>query len=566
MKRFLAACWLLGAGALQADERILNYHSEILVKSDGWIEVAETIVVRAEGRQIRRGIFRDYPTGYQDKNGNDVQVLYEPRSVLRNDRREDFHSENLRNGVRTYFGSSDRMLQPGIHTYTYRYDAGRMLGFFEDHDELYWNVTGDGWEFPIDSATATVSFDFAITGDAIGVAAYTGAYGGSGDAVIASTQYSGQANFETTAPLPPRHGLTIAVTWPKGFVVEPGTMQKTLWLLSDNLNLLIALAGLLAMFAYYVPVWQAYGRDPDAGVIFARYAPPDGFSPASLRYIERMSYDDKAMTAAVVSLAVKGFLRINEDDDGHSLMRTDPGENPAALATGERELHDALFSKGDLVVLDNKNHELLGNARAAHRTSLQRDYANRYFRTNAVLNLPPLLVGILAAVLALNVASGPTVFVIAIIVAMVVTLVVFAILMKRPTGLGRKLLDEVSGFREFLEIAEKDEMNLRNPPQKTPLLFERYLPFALAMGVEQQWAERFASVFARLQEPGTAAYHPSWYSGNWNTFDVGTKTAGLSSGLGSAISSSVTPPGSSSGGGGGGFSGGGGGGGGGGGW
>jgi uncharacterized membrane protein len=183
-----------------------------------------------------------------------------------------------------------------------------------------------------------------------------------------------------------------------------------------------------------------------------------------------------------------------------------------------------------------------------------------------VLNLPPLLVGILAAVLALNVASGPTVFVIAIIVAMVVTLVVFAILMKRPTGLGRKLLDEVSGFREFLEIAEKDEMNLRNPPQKTPLLFERYLPFALAMGVEQQWAERFASVFARLQEPGTAAYHPSWYSGNWNTFDVGTKTAGLSSGLGSAISSSVTPPGSSSGGGGGGFSGGGGGGGGGGGW
>ena len=60
---------------------------------------------------------------------------------------------------------------------------------------------------------------------------------------------------------------------------------------------------------------------------------------------------------------------------------------------------------------------------------------------------------------------------------------------------GRKLLDEMSGFREYLEIAEKDEMNLRNPPERTPLLFETYLPFALAMGVEQVWAERFAKVF-----------------------------------------------------------------------
>jgi hypothetical protein len=319
------------------------------------------------------------------------------------------------------------------------------------------------------------------------------------------------------------------------------------------------------MLGYYIPIWRRHGKDPEPGVIFARYAPPEGFSPASLRYIDRMSYDDTTMTAAVVSLAVKGYLRINEDDDEHTLTRVDPGSNPAPLATGESELLGALFAEGDLVILDNKYHELLGSARSAHRKSLRRDYASRYFKTNGALNLPPLIVGIVAAVLALGVASGATFFVITTIIAMAVTVVVFAIIMKKPTPLGRNLLDEMSGFREYLEIAEKDEMNLRNPPEKTPLLFERYLPFALAMGVEQQWAERFAEIFAQLQGPDNTSYHPSWYNGSWDNFNFSSTTSSLSAGLDSAISSSVTPPGSSSGGGGG-SSGGGGGGGGGGGW
>ena len=132
--------------------------------------------------------------------------------------------------------------------------------------------------------------------------------------------------------------------------------------------------------------------------------------------------------------------------------------------------------------------------------------------------------------------------------------------------LGRRLLDEVAGFREYLEIAEKDEMNLRNPPEKTPQLFEAYLPFALALGVEQQWAERFTRIFAGLAGQTGTAWQPSWYNGSWNSSNFSASAAGLSSSLGNAIESAVSPPGSSSGGGGGGFSGGGGGGGGGGGW
>jgi uncharacterized membrane protein YgcG len=567
MKRIWLACLLLLPALSFGDERILSYHSDILVKQDGWIEVTETIRVRAEGVQIRRGIFRDYPTRYEDRFGNDLQVLYEPRAVLRNSASEDFRSEKRGNGIRTYFGRSDVMLIHGEHTYTYRYDAGRMLGFFDDFDELYWNVTGNGWDFPIERASATVSFAFDVPPGSLGIEAYTGGFRENGKAFDAAINDNGTAQFATTTPLGSGKGLTIAVSWPKGFVDKPSRWQIWMWRLADNLNLLIALAGLAAILSYYIPVWKSFGRDPEPGVVFTRYEPPGGFSPASLRYIEQMGYDDATMTAAVVSLAVKGYLRINKDDDDeHTLQRQDPGNNPPRLATGERELHDALFEDGDYVILDDKYHKLLGNARSEHQKSLKRDYKNRYFRTNGALNLPPLLIMLVSSLVALRVASGPSVFVFGTIALELVSIVVFAIIMKRPTPVGRRLLDEMSGFREYLEVAEKDEMNLRNPPHRTPQLFEQYLPFALAMGVEQQWAERFTEVFASLQGPNQTSYHPSWYNGSWNSLDLSSNTASLSSGLGSAISSSVTAPGSSSGSGGGGFSGGGGGGGGGGGW
>jgi uncharacterized membrane protein len=131
---------------------------------------------------------------------------------------------------------------------------------------------------------------------------------------------------------------------------------------------------------------------------------------------------------------------------------------------------------------------------------------------------------------------------------------------------GRKLLDEVLGFKDYLEIAEKHEMELRNPPEKTPELFEKYLPYALALGVDQSWAEKFASVIRDAQMPDGQPYRPAWYNGSWNSRSLGRATSTLTTSLSTAVTQSVTPPGSSSGGGGGGFSGGGGGGGGGGGW
>ena len=565
--RKLALALLLALPLLAlSDERILDFHSDIKVMQDGWIEVTETIRVRAEGDRIRRGIYRDFPTEYFDKLGNRYIVDFQPLAVLRNEAPEDFHAVEDRNGVRTYFGRSDRYIEPGIHGYRFRYRASRMLGHFDEHDELYWNVTGFDWAFPIDRASATVRFDFALPAGSIAIDGYTGAYGSRRQDYSAFVDAEGAAHFEADAPLGPLHGLTIVVMWPKGLVTAPAALDRIMWILKDNVGLVILLVGFAGVFGYSIPVWSRFGKDPEEGVLVTRYEPPQGFSPASLRYIRQMYYDDQTMTAAILNLAVKGYLRINDLGSEHTLFKLEPGPDAPALATGEAELYEALFRDGTRVVLEQDNHELLGAAKNAHRSSLVRDYKRHYFRLNALLNVPSILIALVALALALIVGGRVSVAMIIVLVAMALSVAFFGVIMRRPTIRGRKVLDEMLGFRDYLDVAEKDEMNLRNPPEKTPQLFEAYLPFALALGVEQRWAEKFAGVLASIRGPDGRGYQPSWYSGSWNSPSLSRNIGSVSSGLGSAISSSVTPPGSSSGGGGGGFSGGGGGGGGGGGW
>ena len=565
MRQFLLLVLLLPLAAT-ADERILNFHSDVRVFSDGMVEVTETIQVRAEGKQIRRGIYRDFPVDYKDRLGIDYRLRLEPLAVLRDGNTESWHAVRGGRDVRVYFGSKNRFLDAGEYTYTFRYRVDRTLGYFEQHDEIYWNVTGHEWAFPIDKASATVRLEFDAPRDAILVEGYTGRFGSNEQDYGRYLDDNGAVHFQANRPLPVAHGLTIVVGWPKGFVTEPTVADKIGWVIKDNSDLLVALLCVIALLAYYIPTWRSHGKDPEPGVVVTRYEPPQGFSPASLRYIRQMYYDNKVMTAAIVNLAVKGYVEIVEADGKHSLRRRPAADAVAALAPGEKELYDALFADGDDVALENDNHEILGGARDAHRMSLEDDYKRNYFKTNGWLNVPPVLILIISVVIAIGLSNGPSVPVIGTFIVAGVLLVWFAVIMRRPTLRGRKLLDEMEGFSDYLDVAEKDELNLRNPPEKTPQLFEALLPYALALGVEQGWSDKFAAVLAAIRNPDGSEYSPDWYRGNWNTRNLSRTTNGFTRGLNRAVASSVTPPGSSSGGGGGGFSGGGGGGGGGGGW
>jgi len=643
-RRFIGA-WLAGAFVLLftlpalAAERITSFDATIEVMPSSDIVVEEKIDVISEGNQIRHGIFRSIPLQYRDEHGNRRSATIDVLGVTLDGRPEPYQVERTGNGVRIRIGRGDVFVENGPHAYTIRYRSSRQLGYFDDFDEIYWNVTGDQWDFPIEAASATV---IVPQGAAIrSIAAYTGRQGESGRDFRIASQSGGRVRLETTRPLSLREGFTVAVSWPKGFVAEPSTAEKAGRYLGNNRAAAAGLIGLCLLLAYFYLVWRRVGRDPEGGPIVAEYEPPEGFSPAACRFVERMGFDQTDFTAAIVNLAVKGAIRIEEVDDEFTLERQ-PWSDGAALSKGERAVLSALFPQNESrLVLKNSNHATLQRAQKALKRHLNGEYEARYFRHNRTQVLKGGIIAILT-ILAMVLLSGQIlslflafwtamwgigcyglvtrvgsawtgvrgagsltnrtgssvkavvltlmslpflgamllgVFMLAItlsvamavlILAVVVTCLLFFHLMKAPTLLGRRIMDRIEGFKLYLGVAEKDRLNFHNPPERTPELFEKFLPYALALGVEQQWSEQFDSVLKAAALETGGGYHPAWYYGPGLHY-AGFSGLGnrLSSGLGSAVATASTAPASRSshsGSFGGGFSSGGGGGGGGGGW
>jgi hypothetical protein len=314
MKAILLACLLsLLAAPLAAQERILSYDSVVQVQADGGLEVTERIAVRAEGNNIRRGIYRDFPTRYKDRYGNRVVVDFQMIDVQRDGKPEPWFTENRPNGVRINTGNDDFLPTPAEFTYTLHYRTTRQLGFFADHDELYWNAIGTGWDFPIERGSVEVRLPAAVPVDGIKVEGYTGAQGEQGHGYDAKVAAPGIARWLLARPLAPREGMTVVMSFPKGLVAAPTRMQRVLWLLKDNRGVLIALAGLVALLLFCARRWNRLGRDPKPGVIIARYDPPAGYSPAGLRFMQRMAYDTRCFSSDLLSLAVAGNVDIRRD-------------------------------------------------------------------------------------------------------------------------------------------------------------------------------------------------------------------------------------------------------------
>ncbi|HEU0311479.1 MAG TPA: DUF2207 domain-containing protein, partial [Sphingomicrobium sp.] len=249
---FLALLLLPQAAA--AEEKILRYYSDIAVQQAGDLLVTETITVQAEGNQIRRGIYRDFPTRYKGRHGERIRVAFDLIDVTRDGRPEPARTEARGNGVRIWIGDEDVFLDPADYRYTIRYRTSRQLGRFKDFDELYWNVTGNGWIFPIDEAEARITLPSpARFGQR---AAYTGIQGATGQQSEVVSERPGEITFRTTMPLAPYEGMTVAVSWPKGVIDEPDASTRLGWLLADWAPPLAGAAGLAAVLGYLFYAWR----------------------------------------------------------------------------------------------------------------------------------------------------------------------------------------------------------------------------------------------------------------------------------------------------------------------
>lgn len=615
------------SAAIEGPERILDFESVVEVKEDASIVVTETITVVSRGKDIQRGIYRDFPTEYRGAYGEREVRGFEILGVKRDGKPETYHTEPIRNGVRVYIGRQNVFLEPGEHTFTLVYRSTGQIGYFDKYDELYWNATGNFWSFPIEHASCTVRLPNGAS--VLQVAAYTGPINAKGTNYIAGFNEEGNPYFETTTSLPPGHGLTVAVSWPKGIVAEPTDTEKFMQSLQANKSSVIVLLAVVILLVYYYIAWLRVGRDPEKGTLFPRFHPPHGVSPAAARTIMRMGYDNKAFAAAMVNLAVKGFVEITQDEktfgsSSFTLTRTGKLARECNLSRGEKLAADALFAGSDVVGISRTNRSRIRKAANRLSTFLELEHDKIHFLTNKRWLIPGLLItlvtlgalalssrqpsvagflslwlagwttgvvfllltayrlfrsgsivaGLFSAAFAIPFVGGElfglfsyaevtSIPATAGIIILFLLNTLFYFLLKAPTIEGRTIMDEIEGYKLFLETTEKDRLNMMNPPDVTPEVFEKHLPYAIALDVENEWSERFESRLERMgQSPST--YTPHWYHGSagMRGFGAGAFAGSFSGAFTSAVASSS----SSSGSGGGGSSGGGGGGGGGGGW
>lgn len=622
-----------------AGERILSYRSDVDIAVDGTLTVTETIRVNAEGDDIRHGIYRDFPTVYRPASGRRVRVTFDVQGVERDGRAEPYSTERITGGVRVKMGDADAYVERGQHTYVLRYTTTRQLGFFEGYDELYWNVTGNSWRFPIDTAEVRIRLPQAVP---FGPerSFYTGPQGGTGHDAAVVSERPGEIVIRTTTRLGREEGLTVAVRWPKGVVTAPRPpSQARLWF-QDYAPPIAAVWALLGLAFFYYYAWKKAGRGPVPGTVVPLFRPPDDLSASAIRYIRRMSFDNRCFAAAIVDSGVHRQLRMVEGEKGFltraktTLSRTDGGE---PMPAPETAMLSALFAGGDSIEMDRSNHTYFGGARKALQENLQDAYQGKLFLKNLgwawigmmfmlaailfvgmmialsdiyagageralpaagfAMMIGAVIVGVnsraarkdgswLRAAFAVLLGLGGTAFVaLAFVLAvqneefgvwvwMLVPLLILPVAlsafvwMAAPTQEGRQVMDRIAGFERYLSTTEENRLEMLHPPEKTPELFERYLPHAIALGVENRWAGKFAAVLAAAAaDPSRQGNTMGWYvgSGNaWSNPGMFATTVGAS--LASSVASAATAPGSSSGSGGGGFSGGGGGGGGGGGW
>lgn len=562
----LAPLLLLGAALLApsaADAQGRSWHlqsfrSEIRVRADGGIEVEE--VLRPTFRGSYNGIYRTIPVEYRTPAGFDLDLDVDVRSV----------TDGAGNSLRHETDREGRDLRVKIwipdatdatRTVSLRYEVASAIRFREDYEELYWNVTGTEWAVPIDSAAATVVLPEGASG--VRVRAYTGPFGSrASDAEI--QREANRVHVRADRRLEYGEGLTAAVAWDPGLVSRPSLPERIARTLADNWILFLPL--LVAGYMFWL--WRRLGRDPPVGSVAPRYEPPEGLTPAEVGVVVDDHPHPRDITATMVDLAVRGYLTIEAREESkllglssereYVLHRERPREEWSELREHERKTMEGLFEGGresvELSELEEEFYEHLSDIRddifaeLMDRKLYRRrpDEVRRIYLAGAVIAVTVLMaVGLgLGDYLSIPpMAATVSAFGTGLVVAG------FGWYMPARTRAGADTYAQVLGFEEFLERVEEDRFRRMITG---PEMFEAFLPYAMALGVEKKWAAAFEEMYRRP---------PEWYRGSSPSgFHAGILAADmgrLSTHAGTAMTSRPRSSGGSSFSGGGGFSGGG---------
>jgi uncharacterized membrane protein YgcG len=567
---------LIWTGDLWAQERITDFDVDIRVERSGDMVITETITIIAEGDQIRRGIFRELPARYTFM-GVSQAYDYDLIGVTRDGVADQVTTLREGNAITWRIGQADVFLDPGQYEYRLDYRVRNQLRRHEGEDardEVYWNATGTYWNFPIEKAQATIRFPDAAR--IVDTSVYTGTRRNA--ASNASIETNGSTViFKTTQPLPRKAGLTISASIAPGVIAPMSdARRRELFWIRYGAAILLSIGGLGLLF-YYWQTWNRIGRDPAKRPVFARYEPPakrgQAYSPAAVHYLHHKGFKGMdALSSLMMQLGFQKVLDIEADKKRTVIRRL---KTRAPHPDGQTLLDAILKGRGDRLVLDGGTDQDFYKGVTDFHRQLSQTYGPAYYKRN----LGWALLGVIGSVaLIVLVALSPvalnTPLAMGLLAALVVMNLLFAFLLPAPTSRGADVFAEIEGFKLYLETAEEKRLNMadplgQRPPAMTVELYERFLPYAMALGVEKPWTKQFETSLPREAK----AYQPTYAHGS--ALRSGRSPVDFSRSLGKTLTAGVAAAapvsqssgsGFSSGSGGGGFSGGGGGGGGGGGW
>ena len=500
-----------GVAHAQSAEQIASFDVRARLASDRMLTVTEVITYDF-GSNEKHGIYREIPVRYA-RNGGTYRYRLNVAGVTRDGEDEPYTTSESGGLLTLKIGDADRTIT-GSHVYAITYTTNRAINFFDGEGELYWNVTGNGWQVPIGQASFVLTGPDGFDAAPARVVCYTGVYG-STEQTCTNEGAGTQLTIAATRPLAPAEGLTFAVRFPKGLIVEPSVSDVFWQFIRDNAILLLPVLTLILMLWR----WWTKGRDPEGrGTVIPQYDPPRGMNPAEMVSLKDQDVPQRAVTATILDLARRGYLKIDFGEEKGWLSTSQTytfikqKEPDATLTESEREIYDGVFASGDTVTLAGLKHKFYKSIKPFKDGILDSLVSRKFFQANPVKVRGAYVGGAIGAIVLtfwLFAAFLQPVTIGAIIASAVIVLVV-GIFMPAKTKAGAEALEEVLGFKWFLSVTEKDRLAFHNAPERKPEQFHAFLPAAVAFGVEDKWAEQFKGLNVPPPDYATGAAVAYW--------------------------------------------------------
>jgi len=488
-------------------EEINSFSSTMKINANATVNFTEVIKYNF-GDLEKHGIYRYIPVDYTEGNSN-YSINVSNISVTDTDGLNyDFVDAYNGRNLNLKIGDPDALIS-GLKTYVIKYDVVGAINYFNNHDEFYWNVNGSDWPVSILKSKATVIVPFEIKNPNLEIKCFYGAYGSKNECNFSYLIKEGytQIDFEAPVALASGEDLTIALSFPKGLIAQNAPVAPIRDSVSSSIERSRFVSGFtsinvkdiavsILLFIVFLFTWFKFGKEPKGrGVIIPQYDVPDGLTPIQVGTITDERVDNVDISAQIIYLAINGYLKITklEKNDYKLEKLKDDSTLPNAF---DKLLMSYLFGKGDTVTFsDIKKREgdfLTQDYIKDIKEEVLEDLRSReYFNKSSSIAKMSVL-SICGALFYLGFSLGLGIaFVFSTVIVFILTYSLFSSRLKK----GVEAKEYINGLKLYLSVAEKRRIDFHNDPKSNPKVFEKFLPYAMVLGVEKKWAEQFNSIY-----------------------------------------------------------------------